>query len=331
MKSGAKLLIGFIVVILLLAGFTVYKNIQSRVKFNDGKVSGNYSGNLYGGGYFCQYGNKVYFANPSDNGALYVMDVTEGNPVKLINDKVYYINTDGNYIYYCRDSYAQESAMSFLKANQNCLCRCKMDGSDVTILDEALCTNATLSGNTIYYNHYDKETATTLYSIGIDKSDKKMIEKSTADPRCVFNGSVYYAGVLSDHYLHKVDGDRTVVSAPVNVWQPILTSGTTVYSLDLDNDYRVCRIDLTNGTKVQVTPLKATSFNVFGTNVIYQTYGEEQDGLYLYDMASQTNTLVMPGQYKDINVTDRYFYFRDYRTGAMYHSNYAGIAGSFAP
>lgn len=331
MRSGVKIAIGFIIAALLLAGYGVYRYFDSKVIMNDGRVSGNTAGNLYGGGYFCQYGDKVYFSNPSDGGAIYVMDKNEGNLKKIINDKAYYINTDGNYIYYCRDSYSQESTLGFLKVNQNSLCRCKMDGSDMVILDEALSTNAVLCGNTIYYNHYDTKNATTLYSIGIDGSDQTMIEKSTANPCGIYNGAVYYAGVLNDHYLHKIQGNRIVTALAVPVWMPVLTGGNTVYSLDLDNGNRVCKIDMSNGTKTLVTPLKASSYNVQGNYVIYQTYGAEQDGLYIYDMSTDRNTIVVAGQYKDINVTDRYFYFKDYNTGATYHSTYAGVYAVFNP
>ena len=35
-------------------------------KYNEGYVNGNTAGNLYNNGLLCEYGDKIYFANPED-------------------------------------------------------------------------------------------------------------------------------------------------------------------------------------------------------------------------------------------------------------------------
>ena len=333
MRDSIKVVIVFLVVAVIGAGVTIYNHMSNKVTMNNGKVNGNTVGNLYGDGLFCQYNDKVYFAHPLDSNKLYVMNLDESDCKKLLDEKVYYINTDGNYIYYCRDRYEQESIMPFLSGNQNSLCRCKMDGKKVTVLDDALCTYAALAGNTIYYFHYDVANASTLYSIGIDGKDAKMISKDQIDPRCVYQDSLYYAGVVSDHYLHRMNamGDSIVYGGGM-IWNPII-SGNNLFAMDLENKNRLARINIMDQSKMLITEEGVTNYNVRGNYIVYQTYGTNNDGIYVANMTDGTNTMILPGQYKNINMTDRFVYFQDYSSNTMYHSTYAGAvnANMFMP
>ena len=63
MRDGIKVLIVFFVIAVLGVGITVYNHVSNKVEMNNGTVNGNTVGNLYGEGLFCQFNDKVYFAN----------------------------------------------------------------------------------------------------------------------------------------------------------------------------------------------------------------------------------------------------------------------------
>lgn len=323
MSNGAKLAIVFGIIILLGGGVFTYQLITERTVFNNGNVNGNSVGNLYGNGLYCEYGDKVYFANPSDNGRLYVMNKDETNVTKLLDDYVYYINTDGNYIYYCRNTYDQNSIIPQLSANKNSLCRVTMDGKRFKVLDDALSTYASLAGNRLYYFHYEESTATTLYSVGIDGKDKELLSKDQIDPRCAVGQDLYYSGVKADHYLHRLTGKNQSTVLTKNIWMPII-DGNVCYYMDLDDDYRLHRADMTSGNDERLTDMKVSAFNKHGSYIVFQTFNEDADGLYCLNLNDMSLGIIMAGQYKDINMTDNYVYFTDFYSDIAYHSTYLG-------
>ena len=70
-----KKTITIIIVVLVIAaagvgGFFYFKKNQT-VHNNDNAI-GNTAGNLINGGLFCEYNDKIYFANPDDYNKLYV-------------------------------------------------------------------------------------------------------------------------------------------------------------------------------------------------------------------------------------------------------------------
>ena len=72
-----KKTITIIIVVLVIAaagvgGFFYFKKNQT-VHNNDNAI-GNTAGNLINGGLFCEYNDKIYFANPDDYNKLYVMN-----------------------------------------------------------------------------------------------------------------------------------------------------------------------------------------------------------------------------------------------------------------
>ena len=66
------------IIIILIAGcigaggFIYYRN--NKTTLNNENAVGNTSGNLINGGLFCEYDNKIYFANPNDYNKLYVIN-----------------------------------------------------------------------------------------------------------------------------------------------------------------------------------------------------------------------------------------------------------------
>ena len=85
---------GVILIVLLL-----FVLLSSRIPMNDEYTTGNTTGNLNNGGYFCEMDGRVYFANAYDNFALYSMNPDETDLVKFNEGAVSSINAAGNYLY----------------------------------------------------------------------------------------------------------------------------------------------------------------------------------------------------------------------------------------
>lgn len=112
-----------IAAVLLIIAIWLIHFFHTKTRFNDTYVNGNTAGNLYNGGMFCEYDGTVYFANPDDNYRLYSMSLNGDDVKKLSNDTATFINADEHYIYYARNNKAENSDFSFLRWNNNSLCR----------------------------------------------------------------------------------------------------------------------------------------------------------------------------------------------------------------
>ncbi len=325
------------IIVIVVGVFALLCFVQYRKNltyYNQEMVNGNTIGNLYGKGLFCENEGLVYFANPNDNNALYSMTPDESNIQKICDDRVYFINADSHYIYYSRDNNTEDgSQLSFLKVSANALCRIDKDGTDIKILDNAVCNAASLSQNTIYYYHYDTDTATTLYSVGIDGEDKKQIQNTSSDPRCMTGDKLYYSGTISEHNLHRLDvstGSDSIISSN-NCYYPIVV-GDNVYYMDLDNDNRVSLMSLTDGSSRILSSYATSAINVYGDYLYYQSIYGAPDGIYRINLLDGTEKLLVEGQFNSINVSSEYIYFKEFFSGAIYHMPLGGgLASVFNP
>ena len=55
-----------IAVLVVVVAVVVTLCLMPEFTYNDPDTVGNTAGNIYNGGVFCEYDNKVYFANPYD-------------------------------------------------------------------------------------------------------------------------------------------------------------------------------------------------------------------------------------------------------------------------
>ena len=89
--------ISVITIIGLLLAVLIFLSIRSsRIVYNNDNAIGNSAGNLNNGGLFCEYNDKIYFANPYDYNKLYVMNSDCTNAMKLNDDSVASINVCGS-------------------------------------------------------------------------------------------------------------------------------------------------------------------------------------------------------------------------------------------
>ncbi len=322
MKHSIKvrnILIPVLILVLLLAALLLYR-YWNRTIYNDSPVYGNTAGNFYNGGLFCEANGYVYFANPADKNRLYRM-LPNGSQVELLcEDSVECINADSHYIYYARANSLtrQEDAFSFLNFNTDSLCRVNLKGKRLEILDPAPTLYATLIENTIYYIHYDTTDASTLYRVGIDKKDRRMVTKEPLLLSPGQQGALCFAGVSSDHNIslwNPATDSSSVIYMGV-AYQPI-DHGDYVYFLDGENDYHLSRYDKGTGDVTDLTGCRIDCYNMTRDYVYYQKNQEGALCRLRLDGSAPEET-VMDGNFTDISVTSQYVYFRAFQDTSAY-------------
>lgn len=320
-----------ILVVLLLAGLitaaVIYEKAASRTRFNDSYVNGNTAGNLYNSGLVCENDGVIFFANPSDSYKLYSMNSDGSDLKKLSDDIVTYINADSNYVYYvCNNPRTtNDSSMSFLSIDNDTLMRIDRngDGRNSKILDHKPCLYAALVGNYVYYLHYDKENATSLYRVKIDGTEQEKID-NTPYYTCGISGQyIYYNGLEQNHdiwRLNTASNSREDVYSD-NCWSPIATdNGNIIYYLDCNNNYKLAKTDLTTGEKQILCDDRIDCYNIYGGYIYFQRNGDSP-ALCRIDTDGENYMEICTGNYKDINITTEYIYFLDFKSGQMFRTS----------
>jgi hypothetical protein len=318
--------IAIIIVVLAIAagvGYGVKASHSSQVQYNDTYVNGNTAGNLYNAGLFCESNGTVFFANPDDDYRLYSMDLDGSNLKKLCNDTVMYINADSHYLYYVRNNEKGTTSFGFFTFNNNSLCRMDRDGSNVIVLDQDPCIYATLIGNYVYYLHYDTETATTLYKVGIDGEDKKQVYSPYLFTCSTLGQYFYSSGSGSDSALYQYDTSNDQMSKiyDCTCYKPIVLSTDNVYYMDVDQDYALVHTNIQADNPVKLTSDSVDLYNVYGSYIYYQRYSETDPALCMIKNDGSEYRIIARGNYSAINVTSYYIYVTDFETKQVYFTS----------
>ena len=302
-----------LLIILIIAAFFGIHWYRNRVILNTDYVNGNTPGNLYNGGLFCESNGTIFFSNPNDNHKLYAMSPTGANLTKISDDVASYINADEHYVYYVRDNGSLDAAFSFLHFSNNSLCRVKRTGGDVTVLDDAPCLYASLVGNYIYYIHYEKEEASTLYRVKINGKEREKIS-STPYMTCGVNGQyLYFQGEEHDHNLWQLDSSNNSFSTfhECVCYQPTVTD-TTAYYMNCVDDYSITRLDISSTTETTIVPDRVDCYNIYGDYIYYQKNDSATCGLYRCRTDGTEEELIALGNFTSIHVTSQYVYFYEF-------------------
>lgn len=317
------------------AGFGVYQHINGKTKFNTGYVNGNTAGNLYNAGLFCESGNTIFFANPSDENKLYAMDTNGEHVRKVSNDVASFINADANYIYYVRNNVSFDSAFSFLSINTDSLCRLDRDAKPKDrpiVLDRAPSMYASLIGNDIYYLHYDTTNNTQLYKVKIDGTQMEQISDNPYFTCCTDGQYLYYNGMKMDHNVWRFD--TTTRSEELiyrdNCWMPTVI-GSSIFFMDAENNYKLACVDSVTGEKMTLSDDRIEHYNIYGDYIYFQRNNDA--ALCRMRTDGSDYTVILEGDYTDINYAASNIYFRDFNTGLMFRTPlaYPEIAVPFEP
>lgn len=318
MKKYLKIIIP--VLIICIAGFAVYHHFSSKVKFNTSYVNGNTAGNLYNAGLFCESDGEIFFSNQNDNGKLYSMNVDGSDQKKLCDDTVMYINADKNYIYYVRNNTKKITSQIFFSYDRNSLCRMPRKGGKSVVLDPDPCIYASLIGNYIYYLHYDTKTATTLYRVKIDGTEKKQV-MSHYIFTCNASGQYFYYNNPDNGQLYRYDtaSQQASLFYDCNCYKPVVIDDSNVYYMDVDQNNAIVHVNIGSPNPVTLTDGNIEHFNVYGSYIFYQRGGDDPAICVVKNDGTGYKEL-KKGEYSSINVTSENVYFTDYFTQKVYYT-----------
>lgn len=309
---------GVILIILLILVI-----LSNHIPMNDESTTGNTPGNLNNGGYFCEMDGRVYFANAYDNFALYSMNPDETDLIKFNDGAVSSINAAGNYLYYAQSSGSTETGGIGSAVHISGIYRSNLKGKSVVGLDRCNIVSMQLCGNYLYYEKYDNQTGTSLTKVRIDKKDKQTVMEGIINPNCFVNGRIYYNGTAEDHYLHALDvaTDRDSVVWQGNIWNPIVQGGY-VYYMDVGENYRLCRYNLSTNVVEVLTNDRIDMFNVYDNYIYYQVSSADAPALKRMFTDGSSQEVVREGVYQNINITSQYVYFNSFNESTPVYKTY---------
>lgn len=310
------------IVLLILIGLRVFSAFNSRVPDNDPSVTGNTAGNLNNSGLFAESDGRVYFSNTYDNGCLYVMNSDETDLKKLSSSRVNSINVGGNYLYYYMDSEGNGGdGMGFVVRTYG-VYRSRLNGKDIKCLDRSASVTMQLCGDYIYYQRYNNKDFTKLYKVKTDKSENILVSDSIINPAACNNGTIYFNGTESDHYLYALDTATDTITTIYegNLWFPAFKDGY-IYYMDVSGNYRLCRYSLSENTVEILTNDRVDTFNVGEQYIYYQRTSATEPALMRMRLDGSSPEVVAEGNYSDINLTSTYAYFHAFgQDTPVYHT-----------
>jgi hypothetical protein len=277
---------------------------------------GNTAGNLRGDGMFCEYGGKIYFANPYDNNSLYSMNADNTNIKKLNSSSCKFILAGGDYLfYYIYGASGGGQGLGYLRSITG-VYRSNLDGQDPVCINGDMATSLQLVGNNIYYMHYDKKSFSSFNKLAADKSSETMLAKKDIDTACVSDGVIYYGGQDGDHNLH---GFNTRIDTDEVIWHANLCNptrmGSYIYYMDIGNKYRLCRYDMNNNVVQVLTNDSLEFYNVYEGVIFYQRSNDP--ALMRMNTDGSNLEMVQEGIYNRINTTSVYTYFYSHESDTM--------------
>ncbi len=298
------------IIIGIIAGLMVFKNISNKVPSNPPELIGNTAGNLNSGGLFCESNGIIFFANPYDKNRLYSM-TADCNDIRCVSDdSVRYINVAGDYVYYIRDNGSFNESASDFRGDMYGLVRCKFDGSSLRTLVSGYCTDLSVTGDTLVYSSNRNSNPVTC-TIDIRGGESSIINDYSISTASVFNGKLFYSDGSRSHYIYNMNVSDGLSSLYLtgNTYMSVY-SEDTLYYIDLDNNSALTRIDLSSKQKTIVTTDPCTLYNVHGDTVFYYTESEAGRGLYRIGTDGSDRTYIMAGGISTISCTSKYTFFQ---------------------
>lgn len=318
-------------IIVLIVGLSIVYYFTSRFKYNEEGTVGNTAGNLYNEGLFCENNGYVYFANPYDDYKLYKMDIDGENVEKLYSDTVSDINVAGGYIYYTRFNHKSGADVVFTGTIYGVF-RLK-DGDSMPVgLHSGVSNEVTLCGNYIFYQSYNDKDVFELRKVKIDgKEDTKISDKAYI-PSSVSNGNIYFPEVEGNHNLLRLNTQTGSISTykEGNFYMPIICNNY-IYYIDLDNDRKLCRMNMSNEEVDILSEDKCVNYNLSEEQevIFYQTENSTSDHrLMKMDINGDNITTIREGDCFNISITSKYTYFIEKigDSDFLYRMNTAGVS-----
>lgn len=310
-NKSLRYIIPAVLILLLILGIYLERR-GVKISIPEGTI-GNTAGNLRGEGRFCEFDGKVYFSNPYDGGALYVMNPDGTDMERLLSSNVSYINAGGDYLFYYLESRSGGSGLGYIRATTG-IYRSTLKGKESSCLDPDMATMMVLVGDQIYCQHYDNTAFSTLHKIPVGGSDEEIeLSGDIVETANVVNGTIYYSGVTNDHYLYAWDTetDTSTMVWDGNTSYPTVV-GNYIYFMNVDADYHLFRYNMSNDELIDLTEERLDYYNIYENVIFYQTNGTDTPALMRMNLDGSGKEVVREGVYHRINATSAYTYFQPF-------------------
>ena len=314
-----KILISLAIVAVFALAFFTYRSKQTV--YNEDDVIGNSSGNLFNGGLFCEYEDKIYFSNPSDEGRLYVMDADLSNFKKLSSDTATSINVAGKYIIYGRHNDQQKDTNENVFSTSNTgLYRMDINGHNTKTLFDSVVNVVNLSGNTVFFQHNTK-TGFGISKIDIDKTNDADVMDDPIFPYAIANQKLYFSGVKKDHNIYRTDlnsgSTDTIYEGNTSF---VTEQNDTLYFLDLAGGHSLCQMDLDGSNLETLVEEPTSTYNVTPDNsyLYYEVDNGTDNGIYRMNLKTKETKCIKEGNFNSIHTTKNFTFFQSFDTASYF-------------
>lgn len=223
--------------------------------------NGTSSANIFNGGFTASDGVYQYFRG--DDGYLYQNQIGSNVALCLLKKEIWYINVQGNWIYFSNDT-------------DQCLAHMQTDGSNYQVLYDAPVHEPNVSGKWIYFS-----TSDALYRMYTDGSNcTKLV-----------SGNIWFLNVTSDKLFFgliqdermlcscNLDGSNLTALIPSGVFDIMVYGNYVYYSYGSDTRY-LCAMDLYTRETYQLNSNYTRWINTDGTYLYYTNLeGRTDEGI----------------------------------------------------
>lgn len=322
LKRSVKFIIPAVVVVLIVVAVVVHA-LPKKKQTNSADAAGNTAGNLMNGGLFCEYNNKIYFANPYDHNYLYVMDSDCSNARMLNSDSVASLNIYNDKIYYVKNNFSKEMIGTILRGQLFGIYQTDLEGQNSTMLYNHLTGSVSLCGNYLYYQHYESDVGITLHRMDIDGENDKLVSNTPYNPSCVSEGKIYFSNTDKKNVISTLDPKDDSISLyyDANSYLPD-SEGNYVYYIDISKGYSLVRINKNTKTVELLygkDNCKVINYNLYGSKIFFQLEGDDNPGLYRMNADGTQVEYIASGDLTNIHCTSQYTFFQYFdNQGVLY-------------
>ena len=299
-KNKIILLIALIILIIFITSISIIKNKNAQLD----------NSNLDNLGYTVKNKGRIYYLgyNNGNIDGIYKMKLNGNKKEKISDDYGYYLNEDGNYIYY-------------IDSKTNNLIKMKNNGKDKEVFVEKVdSAKMTVFKGWVYYFKNAK-----LYRLKTNWSKKQEILRKSVDRYEIIGNNIYYSYYSNDNYIiatMKTDGtnnskinldagqiffinkDKIFYLKEVKE-QP--NEGIQLYEMNLDGK-EVKKIADIKG----IVNLNSINFYKY---YMYYIKEDKDNNLAIYKIKlngeSETKIIDIKGYSTLININDDYIYYPD--------------------
>lgn len=326
MNKKLKIVLICIISLSLLTILVLISKINSRIPENPSDYAGNTAGNLYNRGLFLEDDNYIYFSNLADNNRLYRMDKSLENIKCLHKDSVEFLNFDSEsrFLYYSRTNYRLNNqgttAFDLLSSG---IYRLDLKKSNVSRLFEDPCGTVLLAGNELFFQVHGQDGSFDLYSLptGEKKPKTSLVTTDYITPVSYHDGLLFFSGVKNDHYLYSLSPSEGTsrIYAKLDCYLPIVTD-EGVYFLSQKHNYSLFFLPDKEDEALLISDERISSYNISsdGNYVFYQIDNGKSNCLCRYDINSKTESVLISGNFSNLNTVSDYLFFTDFEKKNCY-------------